>query len=494
MSARSSRTAWTTSLLALATASGVLSAAPASALAGDDPKSSDYAFTAKLNIGDGAACSGALVDAQWVITAASCFSDGGKPVLAGKPTVKTTVTVGRTDLTQATGSVQEAIELVPRPDRDVVMVKLAQRVPESTAKPVKVAAKAAAEGEQLQVAGFGRTKTEWVPNTLHTSVFTVASTDPASVGLNGSDNAVICQGDAGAPALRGTGTGAELVALNIRSWQGGCLGTDESEKRTSALDARLDNLAAWVSTVAFRDAAAAPAVTIAGDDNGDAVVDLFTIAGDKTLSVRSGARNGLFGAARQLSGGWSFNQTTAGDFTGDRLADLIAANASGDLFLWTGNSSGIYSAPKKVTDGWNFTQTIAGDFTGDGKTDLMARTTSGDLRLWTGNGNGTFAAPRQITGGWDFTQTTAGDFTGDGKSDLIARTASGDLRLWSGNGNGTFGSAQTVTGGWNFTQTVAGDFTGDGKADLMARTPGGELRLWSGNGNGTFGSATAPGQ
>ncbi|MEU1075127.1 MULTISPECIES: FG-GAP-like repeat-containing protein [unclassified Streptomyces] len=494
MSSKSSRAAWTTALLAAGMAAGLLNASAATAIAGADAADGTYAFTAKLNIGDRAACSGALVDAQWVITAATCFSDGGKPVLAGKPEVKTTVTVGRTDLAQATGSVQEAVELVPRPDRDVVMVKLAQRVPESAAKPVKVAARAAAEGEQLQVAGYGRTKTEWVPNKLHTSVFTVAYTDPASVGLNGSDNAVICQGDAGAPALRGTGAGAEIVALNIRSWQGGCLGTDENEKRTSALDARLDDLAAWVSTVVFRDAAAAPAITVAGDDNGDAVTDLFTVAADKTLSVRSGARNGLFASARQLTGGWGFGQTTADDFTGDRLADLVATNAGGDLFLWTGSSSGTYSSPKKLTSGWEFTQTTAGDFTGDGKADLVARTSTGELRLWPGNGSGAFGAPRKLTSGWEFTQTNAGDFTGDGKADLVARTSTGELRLWPGNGNGTFGSARALTSGWNFTQTVAGDFTGDGKADLVARTAAGELRLWAGNGNGTFGSATVPGQ
>ncbi|MBD0744929.1 trypsin-like serine protease [Streptomyces sp. CBMA152] len=247
-----------------------------------------------------------------------------KITLAGKPEVKTTVTVGRADLTQATGSVQEAVELVPRPDRDVVMVKLAQRVPESVAKPVKVAIKAPAEGEQLQVAGFGRPKTEWVPSKLHTSLFTVASTDPASVALHGSENAVICQGDVGAPAVRGTGDSAELVALNIRSWQGGCLGTDESEKRTSALDARLGNLAAWVSTVAFRDAAAAPAVTVAGDDNGDAV------------------GSGSYSAPKKLTDGWNFTQTTTGDFTGDGKTDLTARTASGDLRLWVGNGNGTF--------------------------------------------------------------------------------------------------------------------------------------------------------
>ncbi|MFD9633518.1 trypsin-like serine protease, partial [Streptomyces violascens] len=71
MSGKSSRAAWTTALLATAAAAGLLTAAPVSALTGSNAGDGDYAFTAKLNIGDTAACTGALVDPQWVITAAS---------------------------------------------------------------------------------------------------------------------------------------------------------------------------------------------------------------------------------------------------------------------------------------------------------------------------------------------------------------------------------------------------------------------------------------
>jgi hypothetical protein len=43
----------------------------------------------------------------------------------------------------------------------------------------------------------------------------------------------------------------ELVAVNSRSWQSGCLGNDPAETRTGAIDTRVDDLASWVaSTVA----------------------------------------------------------------------------------------------------------------------------------------------------------------------------------------------------------------------------------------------------
>ncbi|MGC4987664.1 fusidic acid esterase FusH, partial [Streptomyces sp. DT193] len=71
--------------------------------------------------------------------------------------------------------------------------------------------------------GFGRTKTEWVPDKLHTGTFTVASTTNTTVDLDGSDTATVCKGDAGAPALRTVNGTTELVAVNSRSWQGGCL-------------------------------------------------------------------------------------------------------------------------------------------------------------------------------------------------------------------------------------------------------------------------------
>ncbi|MEU1422216.1 trypsin-like serine protease, partial [Kitasatospora sp. NPDC005751] len=52
------------------------SAAPAGAVVGDPASDGAYAYTAKLAIGDNVrACTGALVDRNWIITAASCFAD-----------------------------------------------------------------------------------------------------------------------------------------------------------------------------------------------------------------------------------------------------------------------------------------------------------------------------------------------------------------------------------------------------------------------------------
>ncbi|MFF7590325.1 trypsin-like serine protease [Kitasatospora purpeofusca] len=49
---------------------------PAGAVVGDAAAEGSYAYTARLMIGDGLnACTGAVVDRNWALTAASCFSD-----------------------------------------------------------------------------------------------------------------------------------------------------------------------------------------------------------------------------------------------------------------------------------------------------------------------------------------------------------------------------------------------------------------------------------
>uniref|UniRef100_UPI003D7375FB S1 family peptidase n=1 Tax=Streptomyces sp. C10-9-1 TaxID=1859285 RepID=UPI003D7375FB len=228
----------------LAALVALLSATPAGALVGT--ATAQPTFLAKINIGERTACTGSLVAPQWVLTAATCFSADGKPSV-GKPETATTVTVGRTDLTQSGGRVREAVGLVPHPDRDLVLVRLAAAVTDSGIRPVKLATTPAAKGERLTKAGFGRTKTEWVPSKLHTGTFTVTSTTSTDVSLDGSDSATVCQGDAGGPALRTVDGLPELVAVNARSWQGGCLGTDPGETRTGAIDTRVDDLGPWVA-------------------------------------------------------------------------------------------------------------------------------------------------------------------------------------------------------------------------------------------------------
>ncbi|MGN9914128.1 S1 family peptidase [Phytohabitans sp. LJ34] len=229
--------------------SGSLLSAPAYGVAGGTAAPANgFGFVADVKVGKAArGCSGALVDPEWVVTAKSCFAEGAAPVPAGPPVYPTTVTVGREDLTTtAEGQVRSVSLVVPHVQRDLLLAKLDTPVVEVA--PVKFATTAPAAGEALQVAGFGRTAGDWVPDRLHVGSFAVQSVAVATVNVVGSQAqpASICKGDAGGPAVRAVAGGYELVALNGTSWQAGCLGTAAAETRNGATETRLDNVRDWV--------------------------------------------------------------------------------------------------------------------------------------------------------------------------------------------------------------------------------------------------------
>ncbi|MFC6367199.1 S1 family peptidase, partial [Nonomuraea thailandensis] len=230
-------------------ATAALPAAPALGIVGGSAAPADgYGFVADVRVGDAVrGCSGALIDPEWIVTAKSCFAEGSAPVPAGPPSQATTVTVGREDLTTVSeGQVRGVTHVVPHPARDLLLAKLAAPVVEVT--PVRVSATAPTPGEELRVAGFGRTATTWVPHRLHTAPFSVRTVNAGAIEIapGSSAPASICKGDAGGPALRSVAAGLELVALNSASWQAGCLETDASETRTGATEVRLDDVRDWV--------------------------------------------------------------------------------------------------------------------------------------------------------------------------------------------------------------------------------------------------------
>ncbi|MEU1284112.1 trypsin-like serine protease [Kitasatospora sp. NPDC005856] len=248
------------------------------------PTDPALAFAAKVNVGDGKrSCTGTLVDRYWLLTAASCFTDTPNDlstVAAGAPKDRTTATVGRTDLTNTgAGAVVDVVELVPRQDRDLVMARLAKPVDGIT--PATVATTAPTAGGSLRIPGYGRTATEWVPSKLHTTTHTTGTVDPTGVDTApAAGQAPLCQGDAGAPALRDNGGTTELAAVATRSWQGGCLDTVSTETRTGASATRVDDLGAWVKELSYRTAEvkAGTHVQIVGVNSGlwDTAVDRKT--------------------------------------------------------------------------------------------------------------------------------------------------------------------------------------------------------------------------
>lgn len=238
----------------MAAASVAPAGSPAHAAVGEPELGATYAFTARLNIGQGQrACSGSLVESQWILTAASCFADSpSRPVTvpAGKPKLATTATIGRQDASTSTGQVRDVVELVPRADRDLVPAKLSKPVTGVT--PVTITASQPIGGERLTIAGYGRTWDQWVPNKLHTGSLDVSAVTGSALDLSGQApvDGSICKGDAGGPTLRKNGGRLELVGIHSTSNEAGCIGSEGAVSH--AREARVDDVRSWIAAHAAR--------------------------------------------------------------------------------------------------------------------------------------------------------------------------------------------------------------------------------------------------
>ena len=495
----------------------------AQAVIGSDEGANDaYRFAAHVRVGElpGRGCTGALIAPQWVITAKACF---GIDVPIGAPAERTTVTVGRTDLAGTGGRVLAVNRVVPHPDRDVVLARLAARV--TDVPPVPVATTPAGVGDELRLLGFGRTATAWVTDRLHGATATVDAAGTTTIGVTGADpdRAAVCKGDAGGPAVRATAGGVELVGLHHSSGQAGCLDADGGE--TGVTETRVDDLAAWISGTAISTCNTAGGVV----DQAGLGVALVDFTGDCAADIvhqnTAGQLHGwpgradlsadgrLFpGTAKRVGTGWTqtaIERILLGDFNGDGRSDIIGQRAGGELSAWA--SSGDMTADDRlfsgsgasVGRGWspaNVVRILTGDFTGEGRTDIAAVYADGKLRAWPSTG--TFADSALFVGQGSLHSnlglTTAAyprlftmDADGDGRADLVGQAADGALRMWratgdlSGPDTAFTGPGARVGTGWttrNIPRILTGDFTGDGRDDIAAVAADGKVRAWSSSG------------
>ncbi|RSS78362.1 trypsin-like serine protease [Streptomyces sp. WAC06614] len=417
------RPARTTALLSTtAVAAGLLSAAPALAVTGPEAPAGSHAAVVRLTIGDetnSRGCSASLVDANWIVTATSCFAaTPGTSVPAGKPALKSVATL-------SDGQAVEIVDLVPRADRDLVLARMATPAAATGLPWTRFAPAVPAPGTELTAAGFGRTKTEWVPDKVHTGTFTVNASDAGTVTLTGKGTDALCKGDTGGPLLNAAG---QLVGVNSRSWQGGCLATPTTETRTGAIAARADDLTAWSAEVR----SATP--------------------GWKTEAVVQ-AGTSLYQGIRMDNGAWTgFTdvQTKAGAVGGIRTAAVAGINSDTHVVALSTNGR-IYHTVRRADGSWqNFGDVfgVAGALTG--VTQVSAVSTGAELQVVAVSGGKVFHTLRKADGTWTpFGDVAAVSSPISGVSAVATANTDGVLQVIAVTGGKAYHTLRTTAGHWS---------------------------------------------
>ena len=505
---RSTRMVWATGLAAAGLTTGLLAAAPAQSVVGDQVADGADQYTVKVHVAGGTdnerACSGTLVDQQWVLTAARCFAADPQQATAltkGAPPLPAVVTADGNKPSAKAERDQKVQEIVPYPGRDLVLARFnplsaddALGGPFPDIASAQVSGAAPVQGDQLRAVGYGRTKLAWTPERAHTGAFAVDVVAPTTLAISPATGSALCKGDAGGPVLNASG---RVVGVVSAAWDGGCLNSQET--RTGAVATRVDDIADWVQQVRLssRQKQITDVMT-AADFDGDGVTDIASLMKPGYAQVFHGRQDGTlqFGGSLTGAGRGDQKRLVAGDFDKTRGPELISADDAGNLVLHGQRAwpPGRYDRSLLWTDAaWKNGLPVAALRTGTAARDtLLFQWADGSLYTYKRDAEGNLVNQKKAMWPdktWKKKLIATADFTGDGRDDIAAVAADGALHLYPGKTDGTFDKARSMWPDktWGGMRVVlGGDFDGDGKGDLAAVTTAGDLRLYSGDGKGTL--------
>lgn len=511
---RGTRMMWAAGLAAAGLTTGLLAAAPAQSVVGDQIADDGDQYTVKVHVAGGTAneraCSGTLVDPQWVLTAASCFAPDPQQATTlakGVPPLPAVVTADGNKPTAAAQRTQKVQEIVPYAGRDLVLARFnpvsaddALGGPFPDIASAQVSDAAPAQGDLLRTVGYGRTKLAWTPERAHAGTFNVDLVNPTTLAISpAAAGAALCKGDGGGPVLNGSG---RVIGVVSASWDGGCLNSRET--RTGAVATRVDDIADWVQQVRLqsRQGHITNALT-AADFDGDGRTDIAALMDNGSAQFFHGRPDGTlqFGSFLGALGRSTQKQLIAGDFLADSKGlEVVTVGKEGGLTLakqrviWGRFQTSLWEHHNLWTDAtWKASLPVAALRTGTaGRDTLLFQWPDGSLYTYKRDAAGDLVNQKKSMWPdktWKKKLIATADFTGDGRDDIAAVASDGALHLYPGKADGTFDKARSMWPDktWGTMRVVlGGDFDGDGKGDLAAVTTAGDLRLYAGDGKGAL--------